>query len=72
MAWLLVVVVLTGVTSSYQGKAEDRPLGLYRTERECNDAMSRAYLDRDFYGVLPDGAEPIGMNCRRASLRGLS
>ena len=72
MAWLLVVIVLTGVTSSYKGNPDDRPIGVYRTERECNDAMARAYLDRDFYNLLPDGARPIGMRCRFVSLRGLS
>jgi hypothetical protein len=72
MVWLLVVIVLTGVTSNDKGHVATRPIGRFDTERECNEAMAKAYLRRDFYQGLPAGAGAIGMKCWFVSEDGLS
>jgi hypothetical protein len=61
--WVLMAVVVTGVTSSSTGTAHLEPLALYRIEQECQIASAWTYLQRSFYAPRPDGGNAVRLKC---------
>lgn len=63
MVWVLTAIVVTGITSSSPGTQHSEPLAVYRTERECNTASAKKYLERRFYAPRPSSERMVGLRC---------
>lgn len=63
MVWVLFVVFTVGVTAHSPGKQDSRSVGMYWTERECQEASGRAYLNLSRDRLHPEGTRFIRMRC---------
>jgi hypothetical protein len=61
--WLLFIVFSTGTTSTSPATTGARPIAVYATERACQEASARAYLQPSLYKTTTDGTRFLALKC---------